>query len=97
MNNNLHRNLRTSVDLQNHAVIPWFHAFRTSGKDFFVIRLNVHVCKNRALRFDPVNPGQRAFKMRMGLVRLFAQAIDDPDLDALKRGKRSIVEFDHIR
>ena len=34
--------------------------------------------------------------MRMGRVRLTAQAVDDPQLDPVKRSERVVVEFGDV-
>ena len=59
--------------------------FRQFGAQLTVIEALVHMGQDGAARPQPLHPGQHLGEVRMRRVRLAAQTIDNPQLDALKR------------
>ncbi len=49
-----------------------------------------------AARLHPGDPGQRLLEMAVRHMRRAADAVDDPEIDAVERRKRGGVELDHV-
>ena len=81
-----------SADIQNQPVIARFYAFRAACQHLGIVGFEIHVCEDRALRLDPVDPFKRPVEMRMCRMRIVAQAIDDPNLCPFQRRKGSFIQ-----
>ncbi len=80
----------------DEPVLPGLDAARQFGAELTVVQVLIHVRQYGAPRLHPSDPGQGLCEMRMGRVRLTAQAVDDPQLytsDALSSSSTTSVEY----
>ena len=53
--------------------------------------------KHRPFRFDAVDPTKCTVEMRMRWMRVLAQAVDDPRVDAFQMIERTFRQFRDVR
>lgn len=82
--------------LDDEPVVSGLDAAWQFGSELAIIQALIHVSQDCAPRTQASDPRQRLCEMGVGRVRVAAQAIDDPQLDTLKRGERVVVEFGDI-
>ena len=82
--------------LDDEPVIAGLDAWRQFGAKLAIIETLIHVRQHRSPRTHPGDPGQRLGEIGVGRMRLAAQAVDDPQINAFEHGERAVVELGDI-
>src|SRR4051812_37044641 len=82
---------------KNHTVICRLDTGGKLGLQRPVVEVDMHVGQDGALRFQPLDPGERFGQAEMARMRYRAQGIDDPQIEIAQRRETLIGNVADIR